>query len=34
MSKEEFMTKVIAVEAQAAGNAVAFGEALAASVQR
>ena len=34
MSKEEFMTKVIAVEAQAAGNSVAFGEALAASVQR
>lgn len=34
MSKEEFMAKVIAVEAQAAGNAVAFGEALAASVQR
>lgn len=34
MSKEEFMAKVIAVEAQAAGNAVVFGEALAASVQR
>lgn len=34
MSQEEFTAKVIAVEAQAAGSAVVFGEALAAAAQR
>jgi len=34
MSQDEFTAKVIAVEAQAAGSAVVFGEALAAAVQR
>jgi hypothetical protein len=34
MSQDEFAAKVIAVEAQAAGNAVVFGEALAAVAQR
>lgn len=34
MSKDEFASKVVAVEAQAAGSAVKFGEALAAAVQR
>lgn len=34
MSKEEFSAKVIAVEAQSAGSAVVFGEALAAAAQR